>query len=354
MTARASNNPKNGSKRMPDLMKTGQMICAAIAVLRLATIEPAAAQDVQLKASLFTPSGNPIVRAMEKWADDLKQKSAGRLNVSIFPGGQMGPPPRQFDLVRTGVADIAVILNGSTPGRFPLTELSHLPGVVKGNYSGSLGLSEIGQDVLGSDYPGVKVLNIMAIKTMIISRGEIDNVAALKGKRIRAAGSVQSDVLEALGAVPTVVQPGDMNDALNKGMVEGVSSAYSAIDSYKLDDVAKFIVEGNMGIVTFATLMNQAAYDALSPDMKRMIDDSSGLAGGKLFGKMVADDEKKLRDNIGAHGVKITQLADDSALQGASAQILAQALKKAEARGVDGRSVLEKIKAATAKYASED
>ncbi|MGB6940409.1 MAG: TRAP transporter substrate-binding protein DctP, partial [Xanthobacteraceae bacterium] len=213
---------------MSAFTKTIPIICAAIAALALATIEPAAAQVVQLKASLFTPSGNPIVRATEKWADDLKEKSGGRLNICVFPGGQMGPPPRQFDLVRTGVADIAVILNGSTPGRFPLTELSHLPGIVKGNYSGSLGLSEIAQDVLGPDYPGVKILNIMVTKTMIISRNEIDNVSALKGKRVRAAGSVQSDVLEALGAVPTVVQPGDMNDALNKGMIEGVSTAYSA------------------------------------------------------------------------------------------------------------------------------
>lgn len=339
---------------MSAFTKTIPIICAAIAALALATIEPAAAQVVQLKASLFTPSGNPIVRATEKWADDLKEKSGGRLNISVFPGGQMGPPPRQFDLVRTGVADIAVILNGSTPGRFPLTELSHLPGIVKGNYSGSLGLSEIAQDVLGPDYPGVKILNIMVTKTMIISRNEIDNVSALKGKRVRAAGSVQSDVLEALGAVPTVVQPGDMNDALNKGMIEGVSTAYSAVDSYKLDDVAKFIAEGNMGIVTFAALMNQAAYDALPLDMKHLIDESSGLAGAKLFGKMLADDERGLRDNIVKHGVKITQLTDDGTLQAASDQILAQALKKAEARGIDGRSVLEKIKSATAKYTSED
>ena len=339
---------------MSSFTKTIPIIWAAIAALVLGTIEPAAAQVVQLKASLFTPSGNPIVRATEKWADDLKVKSGGRLNISVFPGGQMGPPPRQFDLVRTGVADIAVILNGSTPGRFPLTELSHLPGIVKGNYSGSLGLSEIAQDVLGPDYPGVKILNIMVTKTMIISRNEIDNVNALKGKRVRAAGSVQSDVLEALGAVPTVVQPGDMNDALNKGMIEGVSTAYSAVDSYKLDDVAKFIAEGNMGVVTFAALMNQAAYDALPPDLKRLIDDSSGLAGARLFGKMLADDERGSRDNIVKHGVKITQLTDDGALQAASDQILAQALKKAEARGVDGRSVLEKIKSATAKYTGED
>ena len=105
---------------------------------------PANAQVTELKASLFVPPGNVFHRAMIAWADELKQKSQGRLIIKIFPAGQMGPAPRQFDLARTGVADIAVIFTGLTPGRFPLTELANVPGMLKGNYPSSLALSEIG------------------------------------------------------------------------------------------------------------------------------------------------------------------------------------------------------------------
>ncbi len=335
------------------LIRTAQIAYVACMAAGLAGVQPAAAQDIQLKASLFTPSGNPLVRAMDQWADDMRQKSNGRLNIKVFPGAQMGPPPRQYDLARTGVADIALFLHGSTPGRFPLTELTHLPGVIKSNYGSALGLSEIAQNVLGSEYPGVKILNVLPLKTFIISRSPIADVKSLKGKRIRAAGSVQSDVLEALGAVPTVVQPGDMNDALSKGMIEGVSSAYSAVESYKLDDAAKFIVEGDMGGVTFATVMNQKAYDGLPPDLRRLIDDSSGLAGAKLFARLLADDEARVRKELQQRGVKITQLVDDGALKQAGDKIQAEAFKKAEGKGVDARATLETLKAAAAKYAED-
>jgi TRAP-type C4-dicarboxylate transport system substrate-binding protein len=96
------------------------------------------AQVTELKVSLFTVPGNPFNKAMTIWADDLKKKSGGRLVLKIFPAAQMGPAPRQFDLARTGVADIALILHGLTPGRFPLTELSHVPGVLPTSYAGSL------------------------------------------------------------------------------------------------------------------------------------------------------------------------------------------------------------------------
>jgi len=335
------------------LTRAASAACIALVAIGLASIRPAAAQEIQLKASLFVPPGNPLVRAMEKWAEEMKAKSNGRLIIKIFPAGQMGPPPRQFDLARTGVADIAVILHGSTPGRFPLTELTHVPGFVKGTYGSSLGVSEIAQEVLGPDYPGVKILNVVFLDTVIISRSEIANANSLKGKRVRAAGSVQSDVLEALGAVPTVVQPGDLNDALNKGMIEGVSTAYSAIESYKLDDVAKFVSEGDMGSVAFATVMNQAAYDALPPDLRRLIDESSGLASAKLFARIVTDDEIRLRESFQKRGVKISRLADDGALTQASQKILDLAIKKAEAKGLDARNGLKRMKAAVAKYADQ-
>src|SRR5262245_10327409 len=125
---------------MNTLLRAASIGLLALSALALAPAAPALAQEIQLKASLFPPPGNPLVKALEQWSDEVKQKAHGRLNIRVFPASQMGPPPRQFDLVRTGVADIAIVLHGSTPGRFPLTELLHVPGVSKGTYGSSLGV----------------------------------------------------------------------------------------------------------------------------------------------------------------------------------------------------------------------
>ena len=335
-------------------MMIAMTAACALAASFAAPTSTASAQETQLKASLFLPPSNALVKGMEKWADLIKDKSNGRLVIKLFPGGQMGPPPRQFDLVRTGVADIAVVLHGATPGRFPVVELAHLPGLVKGNYSGALGLSEIAGDVFGADHPGVRILNVVVARTVIISLSQINDASDLKGKRIRAAGSVQSNVLEALGAVPTAIQPGDLNDALSKGMIEGVSIGYTGIDSYKLEDAGKFIVEGDMGSISFATIMNQSSYNNLPADLRKLIDDNSGVAGARIFGKIFADDETNAKNELLKKGVKITQMTDKGGLLAGAAKIAEQAGAKAEGKGTDSRGAVEKIKAATAKYASED
>ena len=335
------------------LKKLAVVSCASIAAIGLISIKPASGQVVELKASLFTIAGNPFNKAMDIWAEDLKKKSGGRLVLKIFPASQMGPAPRQFDLARTGVADIALILHGLTPGRFPLTELSHVPGVLPSSYVGSLAMSEIAPEFLAAEYPGVKIINIVTLRTEIISRTEIRSAKDLAGKRIRAAGSVQSDVLKTLGAVPTLVQPGDMNDALSKGMVDGISTAYSGIDSYKLDDAGKFVAEGDMGSVTFAVVINTGAYDALAPDLRKLIDETSGVASARNFGKVDDENETALRGVLIKRGVSINQLIDDGSLNSASKAILDQALKNAAAKGMDSQKFLDRLKVALAKYAAE-
>jgi TRAP-type C4-dicarboxylate transport system substrate-binding protein len=328
------------------------LVRASAALLLACVATSVHAQDTyELKASVFAPASNPLAKAMEQWASALKAKTKGRLVIKVFPGSQMGPPPRQFDLARSGVADIAIVLHGLTPGRFPLTELSHLPGVLSDAYRSSLALSDVWASLPKTDHPGVKVLNVLAIVPMpVISRSELTSVANLKGKRIRAAGSVQSDVLEALGAVPTLVQPGDLNEALGKGMIEAASVGYSGIASYHLTDAARFISEGDLGAVTFATVMNEAAYQKLPPDLRQALDEYNRTEGTKLFAKLLADDENAYRAKFAAEGIKITTLPVDKSLAAASAKIRAKAIARATAAGFDAEATLAKLHAALQKF----
>src|SRR5690348_345697 len=79
----------------------------------------AQAQNVELKVSMFAPPSLSFNKEFVIVAQELEQKTQGRLKLALFHSSQLGPAPRQYDLVRTGVADIAYHLTGFTPGRFP-------------------------------------------------------------------------------------------------------------------------------------------------------------------------------------------------------------------------------------------
>src|SRR4051794_13216784 len=103
--------------------------CAALGIVGLvagaiATAPSAQAQTRELKVSLYLPASNVMNQEVEAFGRELKEKSQGRLTLNLFHGGQMGPLQRQYDLVRTGVADMSYVLHGATPGRFPMMELA--------------------------------------------------------------------------------------------------------------------------------------------------------------------------------------------------------------------------------------
>ena len=99
----------------------------ALTMVALASFGAATAEAETLKVSTFLPPNHVWNRAIEAWGTEIADLSGGELDLEIFPAGQLGPPPRQYDLVRTGAADLAVILHSATPGRFPMTELAGLP-----------------------------------------------------------------------------------------------------------------------------------------------------------------------------------------------------------------------------------
>ena len=117
-----------GRSRAPD--RRGRL---ARRVLVLSTIgwwglaNCAAAQVIELRVTHFMPPNHTFQKELLRWADELDKASSGRLKLRIYPASQLGPVQRQIDLVKSGVADIAVGLHGATPGRYPLTEVVSLP-----------------------------------------------------------------------------------------------------------------------------------------------------------------------------------------------------------------------------------
>ena len=79
----------------------------------------ASAQNVELKVSTYLPPNHTIHKFLEAWGADIAQRSNGRLTIKIYPASQLGPVQRQYDLARSGQADLAVGLTGATPGRYP-------------------------------------------------------------------------------------------------------------------------------------------------------------------------------------------------------------------------------------------
>ncbi|MBT0956634.1 TRAP transporter substrate-binding protein [Alphaproteobacteria bacterium KMM 3653] len=267
-----------------------------------------------LKVSTFVPPNHAFNVMLKSWGEELSQSTDGALTLEIFPSGQLGPAPRQFDLVASGAADIAVVLHAATPGRFPVTELVAMPFTTPtvGDDSAAMSqrLTEIAPDFLAAEHEGMKILWMAVTPALKIHLTEADpsTIDAFKGLRIRYAGSTWQQIIELLGASPVPVPPAGTGDAMSKGVVDGASFPFEATKSFDLAPMMSYSLEPGIASATFAVIMSQAAFDALPAEMQALIDETTGPDRAAAFGTMWDTGEAEARDYLVEAGVNVVSM----------------------------------------------
>lgn len=274
-------------------------------------------QAETLKVSTFVPPKHAFNQMLTSWGEELAEKSNGALTIEIFPSGQLGPPPRQFDLVASGAADVSLVLHAAMPGRFPLTELAGLPlttpAVGVESAATSRRLTELAPEYLADEHGGMKILWMAVTPPLKIhfSDKNPSSLDVLKGLRIRYAGSSWQQILETAGASPVPVPPAATADALSKGVVDGASFPFEATKAFDLAPMLKYSLEPGLASATFAVIMSRATYDALPADMQALIDETTGPDRAAAFGSMWDKGEAEARAYLVDAGVEIVSLPGD-------------------------------------------
>jgi len=307
------------------------------------------AQAETLKVSTFLPPKHTFNRMLEAWGEELKEKSGGELTVEIFPAGQLGPPPRQFDLVKSGAADVSVVLHGATPGRFPMSELAGLPlsSPSAGDESriSSRRLTELAPEYLADEHAGTHIL-WMAVTPPLkfhVKGFDPSDLSAFEGKRIRYAGTIWQQIIEAMGASPVPVPPAESADAMAKGVVDGATFPFEATIPFDLAPVTDYTLTPGIASATFAVVMGDQAYNRLSDEHKKLVDETTGPDRGEAFGAMWDEGEEHGRQYMIDGGVEIIKLDDAQLadLKARLAPIIDSQVKAVDDAGKPGSAFFE-------------
>jgi TRAP-type C4-dicarboxylate transport system substrate-binding protein len=309
----------------------------------------AGAQTIELKLSHFVPPNHTFHKWALAWASQLEKESGGRLKFQIYPNGQLvGPPNRQFDAARNGITDMTFVLHGVTPSRYPMTELVQLgfswPKAGSSSSITSKRMSELAAEYLAKEHEGLHILWMAAaMPTVVYSKNPIRKIDDFKGVKIRYTGVQNRNLFASLGAVPLLIAPPESQDALAKGIIEAAMFPHEAALSLDLGAVAKNATEPGLATATFAFVMNPAKYNSLPPDLKALIDKTSGPAAAERFGKEWEAAEKHGRDEETKQGVQIHTLSDADIVEikRRVAPQIEEAVAAVEKAGKPGRKFLE-------------
>jgi TRAP-type transport system periplasmic protein len=316
-----------------------------------------AQQKIEMKLAYFVGDQHAMSRWLIKWSENLEQQSGGRITVKRFPGAQMGPMAQHYDFARTGQADVSWFLHGTTPGRFPLTELVQLPYLVGSSEIGTKTLNdpELRSKYLDAEHRGIKVLLLLTHQpgNVHTTKKPIRTVEDMKGLRIRFASPTIRDFLAALGGTPVGVVATEQVEQLQKGTIDGTFIDYGGAGiAFKMGGLLKYSTEMYSYVSSFGVGMNEDFWNKLPPDLKELVVKSmTGVEKevGEAWDALDIPGKKALMDG-GGEAIRLSA-EENAKFRKIGAQVAEAKVKELEGKGMPARAIYTTLQSLSEKHA---
>lgn len=334
---------------------------AVLAVGILSGASQSLAQEVTLRLHQFLPpQANVPANVLIPWAKQVEEASDGRIKIDVFSGMSLGgTPPQLIDQARDGVVDIVWTLPGYSPGRFPRAEVFELPFMMTDAEAGSRAYWELFEsDMKDNDFKDLKILGTwMHGPGIIHSKGEgVSKLEDMQGKKLRGPTRVINGLLGEMGATPVGMPVPAIPEALSKGVIDGTVIPYEVVPALKVQELVDAHTEfsGDEALYTavFVLAMNKAKYDSLPDDLKKILDDNSGMEFSASAGRIMQEFDapgRKLAEDRG-NTIIVLDEAEVERWKAAAKPVIDNWIAEMDGKGIDGADLYERAQAAITKH----
>ena len=334
---------------------------AATAALAASAFAASAQQTVTLKFHTFMAPQSDVWLNMHKpWMAKIEKESGGRIKFEAYPAMQLGGTPVQlYDQVKDGVVDVIWTLPSNTAGRFPRVEVFELPFMLTNAEATSRAYWEYVQTVAPDEFKDVQVLALQVHGPGVIHTvdKQVKTVDDMKGLKLRAPTRQVTKLLSALGATPIGMPLPAITDAMSKGTVNGGVIPWEVVKPTKVYELAKYHAEfdpagGALYTTTFVLAMNKAKYNSLPADLKKVIDNNSGIETSAWLGKVQQENDIPGRAAAVEHKNIISTISAEEAqnFRRKSRQLEVEWVQDMNKRGYDGTKLLETARSLIEKH----
>ncbi|TET92337.1 MAG: TRAP transporter substrate-binding protein, partial [Desulfobacteraceae bacterium] len=215
----------------------------------------------------------------------------------LYPGGDLGGLNDQWDMGVGGIVDISFFMPGYTAGRFPLTTVFDLPLLLGGTSTVNTAIAQgVFEKYIAQEYKDAKMLIFFVSEpfTFFTSKKKIQSMADIRGLKFRSSGAVQSAMVKGLGGSPVTLPITEVYTSLEKGVIDGVVTAFTAMVGFRLYDVVKYCIHAGLTATPMAVVMNKKTWNSLPPDIQNILDNLIMRYSFECATKYDADVKKSL------------------------------------------------------------
>jgi len=272
------------------LVAAGLVLCAGAA--------PAA--DFTMKIGFGTM--NDIQHQWANWYKEaLEARSQGRIEVKLFPRGQLGTIASQIEGMQLGTVESFTAPVDFFAGVDPRFGTFSIPVLFKDPVHAEKLLLDPGFNkeilTLGAD----KGLQVVSVYTYgfahYFGKQPIRGLDDFKGKKLRVnATAAERAKMRQFGASAVPMDLSEVVPGIRQGVIDGTMSATAVYVNLKFNDIGKVLTQVNDTMIVSAGVVSRAWLAKLPADLRQMvIDEGNKLQSRTMAQSRVLDDTMRKR-----------------------------------------------------------
>lgn len=243
-------------------------------VVALALSSSAMAATV-LKLGHIAESTNPYGQGADKFAELVKQKSNGDIEIKVFPSSSLGTQKELIEGLIYGTVNMTLTGTAELGTFQPQMAIFDMPFLFKDRAHAFKALDTVGME-LGKplEAKGIKLLGYMenGIRHMTNNAHPIKSPADMKGLKIRVMNNkVYVEMMKALGASPTPMALAELYSGMQAGVVNGQENPSAHIFTKRFYEVQKYASLTGHAYAAEPVLISMSTWKKLKPEQQAII-----------------------------------------------------------------------------------
>jgi tripartite ATP-independent transporter DctP family solute receptor len=278
----------------------------------------ASAAPITLKFGSDSPIGAAHTKSAVVFKDLVERGTSGRVEVTIFPDGQLGSNGPMTNSVKAGTLDAVVTDVTYISTAVPEADVFNLPFLYTDTQQVLRFANGPMSQKLKPKIDGAFACEVLGFATdgsrnLWNSKRPIRTPANIEGLKWGVQPSkIQRDTILAFGGIPTVVPFDQLYSALQTGLVDGSDKAFADMIEIKFYQVTKYLTLTRHYSIVNVLIVSKKLMDKLTPEDREVV----RAAGKPAVDAQVAEilsGEKTAIAFLQEKGIQIFEMEDPKA-----------------------------------------
>jgi len=264
---------------------SGSLVAATTFVLALGGCRSGSEPEIRtIKFSHVYATDSDYQQMAERFRDLMHERTDGRVQVEIYPSGQLGDERVTFEQLQFGAQDMAISGTPVLSSWVPEGQIFDLPFLFETREQGRAAL----EGVLGEwwrelllEKTGVRPLGFLEYGFRHVYNRErpIEGPEDLSGLKLRVLQNpAYIRTYDAYGVQPTPMAYGEVYSALQQGVIDGGEANVIGFVTDRFYEVAPYFSFTSITYNPVTLLINERFYRSLPVDIKTALDRSAADA----------------------------------------------------------------------------